>query len=161
MKPTRPLVLLFVTLATATTAFFIAGFLVGRGFSIPASPSNLVVTVAAIATVLLALAVPIWRYRAALKDHSGKRPKRVDPFYAVRVLLLAKASSMGGSLFLGWHLGVISFQMATPVVAFSPLLQNLLGAFSSLVLIIAALVTEQICRLPKDSSSEPDEAVGV
>lgn len=159
MKPTKLSLLLLISLPTTIASFFAASFMVGRGLQVPVSPINLLITLAAIAAVLLALSIPIWRYRNALKQSSTQRPKRVDPFYAVRVLLLAKASSLAGVLFASWHLGVVLFQLSGAVVVQGLVLQNALGFIASLMLIAAALITEQICRLPQDSDPDPDQAV--
>ena len=159
MKPTKLSLLLLIATPTTLASFFVASFMVGRGLQVPVSPANLLITLAAIAVVLLALSIPIWRYRNALKQISAQRPKRVDPFYAVRVLLLAKASSIAGMLFASWHLGVVVFQLSGSVVVQSLILQNALGFVASAVLIVAALITEQICRLPQDKDSDPDQAV--
>jgi cytochrome c oxidase assembly factor CtaG len=117
------------------------------------------ITLAAISAVLLVLSIPIWRYRSALKQKSAQRPKRVDPFYAVRVLLLAKASALAGVLFASWHLGVVIFTLSGAVVVQSLVLQNSFGFIASVMLIVAALITEQICRLPQDADPDPDQAV--
>jgi hypothetical protein len=159
MKPTKLSLLLLISLPTTIAAFFVASFMVGRGLQVPVSPTNLLITLAAIAAVLLALSIPIWRYRSALKQKSTQRPKRVDPFYAVRVLLLAKASSLAGVLFASWHLGVIFFQLSGAVVVQGLVLQNGFGFIASVMLVIAALITEQICRLPQDQDPDPDQAV--
>jgi hypothetical protein len=159
MKPTKLSLLLLISLPTTIAAFFVASFMVGRGLQVPVSPINLLITLAAISAVLLALSIPIWRYRNALKQKSTQRPKRVDPFYAVRVLLLAKASSLAGVLFASWHLGVIFFQLTGPVVVQSLVLQNVFGFIASVMLVVAALITEQICRLPQDQDPDPDQAV--
>jgi hypothetical protein len=159
MKLTKLRFLFLLALISSVAGYFIAAFLVGRGFQVPVSAVNLILTLGAIGVVLLGLAIPIWRYRSALKQQSGKRPKRVDPFYAVRVLLLAKASAIAGSLFAGWHLGVVGFQLLSPVVVQVLVLQNALGFFASFALVASAFVTEQICRLPNDDTPDPDQAV--
>jgi hypothetical protein len=159
MKPTKLSLLLLISLPTSIAAFFVASFMVGRGLQVPVSPANLLITLAAISAVLLALSIPIWRYRNALKQSSTKRSKRVDPFYAVRVLLLAKASSLAGALFASWHLGVVVFQLSGAVVVQGLVLQNSIGFVASMLLVVAALVTEQICRLPQDQDPDPDQAV--
>jgi hypothetical protein len=159
MKPTKLSLLLLISIPTTLAAFFVASFMVGRGLQVPVSPTNLLITLAAIAAVLLALSIPIWRYRNALKQSSAQRPKRVDPFYAVRVLLLAKASSLAGVLFASWHLGVVIFQLSGAVVVQGLVLQNVFGFVASVMLIVAALITEQICRLPQDQDPDPDQAV--
>ena len=159
MKLTKLRFLFLLALISSVAGYFVAAFLVGRGFQVPVSAVNLILTLGAIGVVLLGLAIPIWRYRSALKQQSGKRPKRVDPFYAVRVLLLAKASEIAGSLFAGWHLGVVGFQLLSPVVVQVLVLQNALGFFASFALVASAFVTEQICRLPNDDTPDPDQAV--
>jgi hypothetical protein len=159
MKPTKFSLLLIVSIPTTIAAFFVAGLMVSRGLQVPVSPANLLITLAAISAVILALSIPIWRYRSALKQNSSQRPKRVDPFYAVRVLLLAKASSLAGVLFASWHLGVVVFQLSGAVVVQQLVLQNTFGFVASAMLIVAALITEQICRLPQDSDPDPDQAV--
>jgi hypothetical protein len=159
MKLTKLRFLFLLALISSVAGYFVAAFLVGRGFQVPVSAVNLILTLGAIGVVLLGLAIPIWRYRSALKQQSGKRPKRVDPFYAVRVLLLAKASAIAGSLFAGWHLGVVGFQLLSPVVVQVLVLQNALGFFASFALVASAFVTEQICRLPNDDTPDPDQAV--
>lgn len=158
MKPTRILNLLAIALLLLIAGYLIASTLVSRGLPAPVSPNTLLITLAAIATVLLLLSIPIWRYRSALKT-ATTRPKRVDPFYAVRVLLLSKASSIAGAMFVGWHSGVLIYQLTGQVVVPGLILQNGLGAFASAVLVVAALVTEQICRLPQDPTPDPDQAV--
>ena len=159
MKPTKLSLLLLISIPSTLASFFVASFMVGRGLQVPVSPANLLITLAAISAVLLALAIPIWRYRSALKQKSTQRPKRVDPFYAVRVLLLAKASSLAGVLFASWHLGVAIFSLSRAVVVQNLVLQNSFGFIASGMLIVAALVTEQICRLPQDQEPDPDQAV--
>ena len=159
MKPTKLSLLFLISIPTTLAAFFVAGLMVQRGLQVPVSPTNLLITLVAISAVLLFLSIPIWRYRSALKQNSLQRPRRVDPFYAVRVLLLAKASSLAGVLFASWHLGVVVFQLSGTVVVQGLVLQNTFGFVASLMLVIAALVTEQICRLPQDSDPDSDQAV--
>jgi hypothetical protein len=159
VKPTKPSILILSFVPAALAAFFIASLLVERGFPVPLSPLNLTITLAAIAVVLLLLAIPIWRYRSALNQTPTTRVKRVDPFYAVRVLLLAKASALAGVIFAGAHLGVVLFQLSGAVVVQSLVLQNAFGFIASILLSVAALITEQICRLPEDTTTDPDQAV--
>jgi hypothetical protein len=159
MKPTKLNFLFLLSLTTAVAGYFMASILVGRGFQVPVSPTNLLITLGAIGVVLLALSIPIWRYRSALKDSAVKRPKRVDPFYAVRVLLLAKASSIAGALFAGWHIGVVVYQLFSPVFITASVLQNGLGIIASFALLVSAFTTEQLCRLPNDQSPDPDQVV--
>jgi heme/copper-type cytochrome/quinol oxidase subunit 2 len=84
MKPTKLSLVLVVVFGVTVLSFLAVRLLVANGMAVPASPTNLLVTLAAIALILLGLSVPIWRYKASLSQYTkGPRPKRVDPFYAV------------------------------------------------------------------------------
>ena len=148
MKPTKALSLIgYAALATgsgAATTFI----LIGRGFATPLSPLNLSITLVAIALVLVILAVPMIRYRAALKD-AKKKPKRVPPFYAIRVLVLAKATSIAGALFLGWHLGVLAAQLTRPEPRLAPTIAGLVAAA---IATTAGIVVEHLFRIPPDQT---------
>jgi hypothetical protein len=161
MKPTKASLVLAVVFGATVLSFLAVRFLVANGMAVPASPTNLLVTLAAIAVILLGLSVPIWRYKASLAQYSkGPRPKRVDPFYAVRVVLLAKASAITGSGFVGWHLGAMIAQLSLPVSFTAALLQNSFGLVASVVLTVAAIVSEQICRLPDEpKDNQTDQMV--
>jgi hypothetical protein len=161
MKPTKTSLVLVTVFGVTVLSFLAVRLLVANGMAVPASPTNLLVTLAAIAVILLALTIPIWRYKASLSQYSkGPRPKRVDPFYAVRVLLLAKASVIAGSVFVGWHLGAMIAQLSLPVSFTAALLQNSFGLFASVVLTAAAIAAEQICRLPDEpKDNQTDQMV--
>lgn len=155
MKPTKVSTLVVIVFGISIASFLAVRLLVANGMAVPSSPTNLLVTLTAIAVILLALSIPIWRYKSALKESTSKtRPKRVDPFYAVRVLLLSKASSITGSVFIGWHVGALIAQLSLPVSFTSALMQNSFGLLASLVLKAAALIAEQICRLPDEPNSD-------
>jgi hypothetical protein len=161
MKPTKASVVLVIVFGVTVLSFVAVRLLVANGMAVPASPTNLLVTLAAIALILLGLTIPIWRYKASLTQYTkGPRPKRVDPFYAVRVVLLAKASAITGSGFVGWHLGAMIAQLSLPVSFTAALLQNSFGLVASVVLTVAALVSEQICRLPDEpKDNQTDQMV--
>jgi hypothetical protein len=53
----------------------------------------------------------------------------------------------------------VIFQLSGAVVVQALVAQSFFGFLASLTLVIAAIITEQICRLPKDS--EPDADLGV
>ena len=161
MKPTKASSVIAVIFGISVVSFLAVRLMVSNGMAIPTSPSNLLLALAFIAAVLLALSIPIWRYKTALtKYKTGTRPKRVDPFYAVRVVLLAKASALTGAGFIGWHLGALIAQLSLPVSFTAALLQNSFGLVASVVLTVAAIVAEQICRLPDEpKDNQTDQMV--
>lgn len=155
MKPTKAGSVIAVVFGASVIAFLVVRLMVSNGMPIPTSPTNLLLALAFIAVVILGLSVPIWRYKTALAQYkTGTRPKRVDPFYAVRVVLLAKASALTGAGFVGWHLGALVAQLSLPVSFTAALLQNSFGLVASLVLMAAAIISEQICRLPDEPNNE-------
>ena len=155
MKPTKASLVLVIVSGVTVLSFLAVRLMVSNGVAVPASPTNLLVTLAAIAVILLGLSVPIWRYKSSLSLYTkGPRPKRVDPFYAVRVVLLAKASAITGSGFVGWHLGAMIAQLSLPVSFTAALVQNSFGLVASVVLTVAAIVSEQICRLPDEPKND-------
>lgn len=153
MKPTRILTLVLNAIGAAVVAFILVRLMVGAGFAIPVSGINLLLTMPAIGIIDLALVWPILRYKKALADYmmgvTKRRPKRPEPFYAVRVMLISKASAVAGSWFLGWHIGVVAVQLSTNEVTDSVWLESF-GALGALLLVVAALIAERGCRLPDD-----------
>lgn len=154
MKPTKIWSLASYAFAAAIFAFVLAQILVSRGFSVPVSPINLPITIAAIGLTLAALAIPMIRYRKALKDPK-KRAKRLSPTYAFRVLILAKSSALAASLFFGWHGGILVAQLSLPAIT-SNISFTIIGLIASLFTTAVALVVENTFKIPPDPE-EPAE----
>lgn len=166
MKQTRIVPLILAALVSAVGAYSVVKVAVSSGAQIPVSQWSMVLTLIAIAVVVVILAIPLIRYRRALvataSGKAGIQIKRVDPFYAYRLLLLAKATAVAGTLFLGWHFGVLLFQFASPVIAGSLLPRSISGCIASAALAVAGLIVERICKLPdsdpESSSTKPQNA---
>jgi hypothetical protein len=162
VKPTKALSLGIAVIVATVLSFLLAEYLISQSLGVPVSKLNILVTLPVIGLTLVALAIPVIRYRAQLRKlrpdakvetSSLARPKRVDPFYAVRLLTLAKACSIAASLFLGWHIGVIIVQLSRPVVAADGVWANGFGLFGSIVLLVCAIVVELVCRVPSDGDA--------
>ena len=157
MKPTRVRVLLINAVATVAIAYLVVRLLVGAGLPVPVSGINLILTLPVIGIVDLLLVLPIMRYKKALADYlmgvSKQRPRRPEPFYAVRVLMIAKASSLAGAWFAGWHLGVIIVQLTSHDFNDS-VWRETFGAVGSVLLVVAAIIAERACRLPDDGDDK-------
>lgn len=121
------------------------------GYSFLVSPGSMLIVLPVISVAIYLASLPIFRYRKkAEKYDSGPRPNRPNPFYAFRVLLVARAVALTGSLFAGWHLGqllwLISFSVApTPLV-----LPTVLGLLGSASMLGGGLLGEYNCRAPRD-----------
>jgi hypothetical protein len=75
----------------------------------------------------------------------------MNPFYAVRLVLLAKAISISGAIFSGWHIGVVWLQLTSPIIP-SSTLQNTFALIGAIVMTVCAVVVERICKITDDGS---------
>ena len=157
MRPTRWLTLLAVAAVTGFAALTATDFLVRKGQEIFVAPVSLIITLPGIAILLVVIAWPVIRYRrdlaAAKKAETVKPVKRVNPFYAVRVLLLAKASAITAAAILGWQVGFLIFLYSRPIVVTDASTKTFAASVGSVLLLICALAIERFCRLPNDVDS--------
>ena len=168
MKPLKVLGLVIWGIVAAGVGFGYSYWAVNNGLQIPISGYSLSISVAFIAVVLVILVIPIWKYKKNLKkaleakDEHIKRSTPIDPFYAVRVLVLAKASALASAMFIGWHSGVLIKQLTAPVVVPEGIVPNVVAGVVSVVLLVVALVVIEICKLPGDGdklNKEPSKPV--
>jgi hypothetical protein len=156
VKPTRVSVLLGIVVVTAALAF--AGAVVWDEYGVvPRVPISAPITLLALATAVLATALAL---RNRLRQIRERRPgaKALDPLVAARAVVLAKASSVVGSLFVGLYGGYAAFLLNDLEV--EPRRQTLimcgLCVLTGLLLIAAALFLERVCRIPPPPKDETD-----
>ncbi|WP_130177307.1 DUF3180 domain-containing protein [Cryobacterium sp. SO1] len=145
MKRTQPTPLVALGLAGLVVGFLVE--LAATAWSAPiiVPPVTLPLALVLIAVILVVLAWPI---RQATR---GRATKRVDPFRAMRVALLAKASSLSGALLLGVGLGIVVFILTRSVVPAVTSLWLAIGmALGAVILLVGGLVAEHFCTLPPD-----------
>ncbi len=150
-----------VWLALSTAAGYgYSNWAINNGRVIPVSGITLAISVIVVAVILISLAIPIWKYKRNLKKATAvleqnpaekvNKPMPVDPFYAVRVLILARAGAVTASMLGGWHIGVLIKQYTSPVVVESSTGTNIAAGIASLVLLAVSFIVEWMCRLPSD-----------
>ena len=155
MKPISPLIITVWVLVSGIAGFGYSTFAVNNGLEVPISGITLALSTALIAVVLLGLAVPIWKYKRTItKALTTSKPLPVNPFYAVRVLLLSKAAAITGAMLIGWHAGVLVKQFTAPVVVTDATTPNITALVAAVLLLIVGFVVEQICKLPSDKSKD-------
>ncbi|MFG6444312.1 DUF3180 domain-containing protein [Microbacterium sp. P06] len=141
-------------LAAALAVGIVAGFVVDTALSSAGratfSPSvSLPILLLLVGAVVLALAVPI---RRATR---GRATGPVNPFRALRIAVLAKASSIVGAAVGGFALGLLLFVLTRPV---TPSVGSMGAAIATAIcggiLIAAALVAEHLCTIRKDDDDE-------
>lgn len=155
MKPTKIMTLVGWAVSATTAGYLLPKFVVNAGGAIPISPLNIIISLPLIGVLLVLMAIPMFRYRKASmarsKDSAKPRPMPMNPFYAVRLVLLAKAIAISGAIFSGWHIGVVWLQLTSPIVP-SSTLQNGLALLGAVVMTACAIIVERICRITDDGS---------
>ena len=154
MKRTTPAPLIGLFLLGAVAAYLLELVVQSRGGFIYVPPISLAFTLVVVAVAVVLLAIPIRR------KVTGKRTEPVDPFYAARVLALAKASSFAGALLLGLGGGVLIYLLGRPIAPSGTILINVIAQLvSAAVLIAAGLVSEWLCTLPPEDMDKSDKEV--
>ncbi|GAA1138500.1 hypothetical protein GCM10009651_23160 [Microbacterium natoriense] len=151
MRRTSAGVLVVLALVGAGAGFLVDQVLTAMG-RVTFTPSLLLpVLLVIVGAAALALAWPVRR--------SVRTGVRIDPFRATRAVTLARASSLLGAIMAGFGAGLLVFLLSRPIdpqVGSTVAMIALIA--SAVVLVIASLIAEQFCTLPKDpDDSEPRE----
>lgn len=152
MKPTRT-----STLVSVAVVALVAGFALDAALASRQAPTLLLsvplgITLAFIGVALVFMAVPVRRHAR------GDASRRVDPLYATRVVVLAKASSICGALFGAFALGLLGYLFTRSVLpSLGSTLPNAVAVGGGIVLTVCALVAERMCIVPPgdDDRDEP------
>jgi len=149
MRRTSPGVLVLLVLLGAGVGYLLDHMLTAGGRSTFTPSLLLPVLLLLIAVAALGVAWPV--------RHSVRTGTRIDPFRALRAATLARASSLVGAIMAGFGAGLLVFLLSRPIdppVGSTVAMLALIA--SAVVLVIAALIAEQFCTLPKDpDDSEP------
>ncbi len=146
--------------------FFAVGLIIGLsasqlaagfGFAFPESPLTLIITLVVLGFTNYFASFPIFHYRRQLERYQdGPRPARPNPFYAVRVLILARASALTGALFAGWHLGLVLWLVLFSVSPAGLLASSGFGFAGAAVLVAGGLLSQWNCKSPPDSPTDSE-----
>ncbi|MBS1906122.1 MAG: DUF3180 domain-containing protein [Actinobacteria bacterium] len=151
MKRISPVLLLVLSLAGAA-----AGFLLDHGLTTAGRATFTPALVLPIFLVLLAIAVLALAWPIRRSTRSATR-RRVDPFRAVRIAMLARASSLLGAVITGFGAGLGAYLLSRPI---APPIGSITAvaatAVAALVLTIAAVIAESFCLLPGNGPHDPD-----
>jgi len=151
MTRTRPFTLVILTILGAGAGVVLQSVLAALGQPKLRPEYTLAITLVLVAAAAIALAVPVRRATRGNPAH------RVDPFYATRVVVLAKASALGGALLSGVGLGLV---IELVLRSGAPGADAYLRVFSVLgggvALLVGGLVAEALCTVPKDGGDDSD-----
>jgi hypothetical protein len=147
---TRASTLVLLALLGGAVGWFLQVILVASGRPAIVLPLTLASVLALVGVIVVLLALPI---RRVVK---GTSTVRVDPFYATRVVVLAKASSISGSLLGGGSVGMLLFVLTRSVVPVSSVTMSAAALAGALILLVGGLVAEKMCTLPPDNDPQQD-----
>lgn len=144
--------LLLLALVGAVVGFVADTLLAGQGRPVFVPPISLAIALVLIAAALLAGAWPVRRAAA------GER--RIDPFYATRIVVLAKASALGGALLLGAASGILIYLLSRSIVPVGSALTTGAALVGAVLLLVSALLAEHFCSVPPptDDDDQADAA---
>ena len=126
--------------------------LAARGLAVIIPPLSLAIALAGIAAIVIAFGWPI---RQAVR---GTATRAVNPFQAMRVVVLAKASILAGALMGGAGIGLVLFLVTRPVVSTSSsVISSVLVIAAAAALLVCGYLVEQWCRIPPDDTDGPGQ----
>lgn len=153
MKRTNPLHVVLLVAVGAAAGWLGEIALVGSGRTAAVPPISLTLALLVIAGAVLAAALPVRRV-------ATRRPgARVDPLYATRVVVLAKAAAITGALLTGAGSGILVFLLTRPVMALGSVWLAILALVAAVAVLVGGLVAENMCRITPDDDRE-DPAPG-
>ncbi|MFT4212697.1 MAG: DUF3180 domain-containing protein [Microbacterium sp.] len=149
MKTTNPGVLAIVAVLGAGVGFLVDQLLTSGGGATFTPGISMALVLAIVGVVVLAFAIPI---RRVLR---GTSQGRIDPFRAVRIVVLAKASSLVAAAVGGAVIGMLIFLVTRPVVPPLESMGTLIAiVVASVWLLVAALIAEHLCTIRKDDDDD-------
>ncbi len=150
MTRTRPLPLVVLAMLGAVSGWLLETGLAASGRAIVIPPVTLAIALLLIGVIVVLMALPV---RKVARRISGAR---IDPFYATRVVMLAKASALGGALLAGAALGIVVFLLGRPVPGVGSITLAFAGVVGAALLLAGGLVAEYMCAIPPDDEKRPD-----
>ncbi len=149
MKRTKVTTLIVLAVVGATVGALGELALQVSGRLILPLPITLAITLAVIGGILVTMAIPIRRM-----TRTASAP-RVDPFYATRTVMLAKAGSVTGSLMVGVGIGVLAYLLTRSVVGVGSVTQAIATIIGAGVLLAGGLLAEHMCSVPPGDDDDP------
>lgn len=152
MTRTKPLHLLLLAVLGGGALWFVETALAATGRPVLIPPFTLAVALLLIGVIIVVMALPVRRVSRRVPG------ARVDPFYATRVVMLAKASALGGALLGGGGLGIVGYLLSRSVLpAVGSVTMAVTTAVGATLLLVAGLVAEHMCSIPpEDDDTKPD-----
>jgi hypothetical protein len=152
VKPTRASTLISVAVVAGVAGFALDAALASRQAPVLTLSFGFGLILAFIGVALVFMAMPVRRHAR------GTAVRPVDPMYATRVVVLAKASSICGALLGTFALGLVAYLLTRSVSpSVGSTVPNAVAVGGGLVLTVCALVAERMCAVPPRDDDDDDD----
>jgi len=152
VKPTKIRMLLAVAVVAGLLSWSLARAWAARSGTVPQVPWSAAVVIGVFAAAVLAAAAFL---RPRLRRRPGHRP--LHPLVAARFAVLALASSRAGAALIGLYGGFAVSVLDDLDTDYRRRLAVVAGVCvaAGVLLTVAGLVLERVCRLPPDEPEDP------
>ena len=155
-QPLNPLTLVSIGVASVALGLSVQFIVSSRGHSPLVPPYSMSVTLVMLAALLIILGL-------RLKRNVEKGSGAVNPFQAVRLLATSRAGQIVGVLFAGLGTGMLMSlawrSVPAPIPIWLPMLATAVGGTA---LLVCAIISERMCKVPPgDDTEEGEEPDGV
>lgn len=148
MSTLRPQWLLSILVGSGVLGWCATLVTVRYGWPSPVLALSSLITVGAVAVLILILGLRVRR------DRTRPAGARMNPLAAARSLVLAQAGAYAGALIAGWHGGVLVHRLTAGGTGSRVSDDAWIMVISGLVLIILGFVVEQFCRIPPQDGDD-------
>jgi Protein of unknown function (DUF3180) len=143
------LVLLVGLVATAF-GYLVLRIWTEQGGALPPAPWGALIVLVFMASGVFFAGLPVRRFLR------GRAKKSLNPIRAMRTVVLAQASALTGALVTGWYLSQILVVLPDiDIASVRSLVWRLVAlAAGGVLMVVAGLVTQAMCRVDKDRRDE-------
>jgi hypothetical protein len=151
VSPARVGQALLIAVATTAASWLLLDTWTGSGREPLPLPWTAIAGTGALAVAVVSIGLPVRRWVA------GRRDRPLDPLFAARAFVLAKAAAYGGAILAGWYAGQ-ALALLPDVVGSrrTKLVLALLAVVAAIAVSVAGFVVQRWCRVPpSDDDEEP------
>ena len=119
------------------------------GWDLPPLPWTAVVGMICLAVAVLLAGLPVRRWKR------GERDRVLDPLYAARIVVLAKAAAYGGAALTGWYASQALVVLPDVIGARAVHLALAVGGTAAAVsIVVSGFIVQRWCRVRSDDDDE-------
>lgn len=150
VQPARIGPVVLTGVAVTAVAWLLLDLLTGAGRTSPPLPWTAAAGTLALAVVVVSVGLPVRRWV------NGHRERPLDPIFAARAFVLAKAACYGGAVLAGWYLAQALTLAPDLVGERRPrFLVALIALLAALAVTVAGFLVQRWCRVPPTDEDDP------